>query len=446
MAAPEAPTTTSMQQDECEAACAPLLLGTSPLLKGIGALSEADELVLLRERHALYLTSGLGRLPGGFVSLDASRSWIVYWILHGLSLLEAEPVDDYDRVVETLRRFQATAVGPGGFGGGPQQVPHLAPTYAAVLALVTVGTAEALDAVDRAGLYKFFMEMKHPSGGFSMQHDGEVDARGTYTAVAIAALTNILTEEFKEGVVEYLLSCQTYEGGFGGEPGNEAHGGYNYCAMAALVLLRAAHRADLDAQEFWLVNRQMETEGGFQGRTNKLVDGCYSFWQGAAFALVAIARAGYVHPEIRLLDGGPPEGMADAADEEGGMDALDVDDEVTEAVDAATPSSGPLSMNQFKLQDYVLRCAQFPQGGLRDKPGKHRDFYHSCYCLSGLAVAQHGVRSPQGGGRPHAAVLGEVGNLLADTSPLFNVRADRAEAAILHYRRLPTGHAALTSA
>ena len=30
----------------------------------------------------------------------------------------------------------------------------------------------------------------------------------------------------------------------------------------------------------------MPFEGGFQGRTNKLVDGCYSFWQGGAFPLV----------------------------------------------------------------------------------------------------------------------------------------------------------------
>ena len=32
--------------------------------------------------------------------------------------------------------------------------------------------------------------------------------------------------------------------------------------------------------------RQMRLEGGFQGRTNKLVDGCYSFWQGGAFPLI----------------------------------------------------------------------------------------------------------------------------------------------------------------
>ena len=41
----------------------------------------------------------------------------------------------------------------------------------------------------------------------------------------------------KQGVAEYVLRCQTYEGGFGGEPGNEAHGGYNFCAFAALYIL-----------------------------------------------------------------------------------------------------------------------------------------------------------------------------------------------------------------
>ena len=36
----------------------------------------------------------------------------------------------------------------------------------------------------------------------------------------------------------------------------------------------------------WTANKQMKFEGGFQGRTNKLVDGCYSFWQGGAFPLL----------------------------------------------------------------------------------------------------------------------------------------------------------------
>jgi prenyltransferase beta subunit len=42
----------------------------------------------------------------------------------------------------------------------------------------------------------------------------------------------------------------------------------------------------LVCDQHWLIMRQMPVEGGFQGRTNKLVDGCYSFWQGATFAVV----------------------------------------------------------------------------------------------------------------------------------------------------------------
>ena len=33
---------------------------------------------------------------------------------------------------------------------------------------------------------------------------------------------------------------------------------------------------------------------------------------------------------------------------------------------------------------------------MRDKPGKNRDFYHSCYSLSGLSISQHGIQTPTG--------------------------------------------------
>ena len=97
---------------------------------------------------------------------------------------------------------------------------------------------EALHSIDRKGLYRFFLSVKDDNGGFAMHHAGEVDSRGTYTVVAIARILNILTPELVSGTTDYLLSCQTYEGGFGGEPGNEAHGGYNFCAVAAFAYSR----------------------------------------------------------------------------------------------------------------------------------------------------------------------------------------------------------------
>lgn len=62
--------------------------------------------------------------------------------------------------------------------------------------------------------------------------------RSCYTAIVVARLLNILTPELVGETAEYILSCQGYEGGFGGEPNNEAHGGYNFCAIAALLILK----------------------------------------------------------------------------------------------------------------------------------------------------------------------------------------------------------------
>ena len=49
---------------------------------------------------------------------------------------------------------------------------------------------------------------------------------------------------------------QTYEGGLGGEPGNEAHGGYTYCGLAALMLAESAHVLHLPRLLHWAVHCQ----------------------------------------------------------------------------------------------------------------------------------------------------------------------------------------------
>jgi len=45
---------------------------------------------------------------------------------------------------------------------------------------------------------------------------------------------------------------------------------------------------DMGALLGWLARRQQDSEGGFSGRTNKLVDACYSFWQGGASVLTTL--------------------------------------------------------------------------------------------------------------------------------------------------------------
>jgi len=50
------------------------------------------------------------------------------------------------RVVQFLSKCQHE---DGGFAGGPGQLAHLAPTYAAILSLAILGTQEAYNCIDR---------------------------------------------------------------------------------------------------------------------------------------------------------------------------------------------------------------------------------------------------------------------------------------------------------
>lgn len=219
-----APTSTSEQQVACEDVCADLL---APLAGGV---PPDDELLL--EVHAAYLRRGLETLPSGWTSLDASRTWLAYWCLQGVSTLGVAHSDDppalHARVIAFVR---ACAHPSGGYGGGPGHAPHTASSYSAVLALLCIGTPEAYAAIDRRGLLRFFRRMKQPAmpaapatarggqgqggpplpqpptsallgtswaGGFTVQDSGECDVRGTYTALAIARLVNILTPDLGE--------------------------------------------------------------------------------------------------------------------------------------------------------------------------------------------------------------------------------------------------------
>lgn len=123
----------------------------------------------------------------------------------------------------------------------------------------------------------------------------------------------------------------------------------------------------------WLSARQYAPEGGFSGRTNKLVDGCYSHWVGNCWPLVQAA-----------LDG-------------------------TQPLAGPKRSSVGNLYSREGLTRYILSCCQCKLGGLRDKPGKyvnscaqtfevevqrltvyrHPDSYHTCYALTGLSTVQY---------------------------------------------------------
>jgi protein farnesyltransferase subunit beta len=115
---------------------------------------------------------------------------------------------------------------------------------------------------------------------------------------------------------------------------------------------------DLNALTRWLSARQKAPDAGFAGRTNKLVDGCYSHWVGGCWSFISAALNGASATKL------PAEDL----------------------------------WSRDALSRYLLCCAQVPRdenekpnsrkGGFRDKPGKNVDGYHTNYGLAGLGAAQ----------------------------------------------------------
>ncbi|KAF3019657.1 CAAX farnesyltransferase (FTase) subunit beta [Neopestalotiopsis sp. 37M] len=371
-------TITSTAQDKTMDSCLPLLQAQDDSIKyNIHGVPH-----LRRQRTINFLKQTIGQLPAPFVMADASRPWSLYWALNGMALLGADTSGYRDGLIATAQHLQNDS---GGFGGGFGQRSHLATTYAMVLALAIVGGEEAYEVIDRRAMWKWLSSLKQPDGGFSMSLGGEVDVRGAYCAAVIISLLNIPLglasdspareagiEDLFTGLEGYVRRCrahpvgQTYEGGISGKPDAEAHGAYAFCALGCLTILDAPHRIiprlfhrALDAPRLisWLSARQYAPEGGFSGRTNKLVDGCYSHWVGACWPLLQASLA---------------------------------EDHSSAAAETGLPS-GHSFYDREGLMRYILSCGQdhSSRGGMRDKPGRRSDAYHTCYVLSGLSSVQH---------------------------------------------------------
>lgn len=316
---------------------------------------------LERRQHLMYTHGFLSSpLPGLFAKLDASQSWICYWLMNSVVLLNHKLTEqEADNASKKLLFFyNQINANEGGFGGGYSEVlgkqePHLAASYAALMALALTGNKEAWSKIDRLSVKKWLLSVKQPNGSFVMLNGAECDVRAVYCALCIASILDILDDNLKSGVKEWIIKTQTYEGGFSGDIGDEAHGGYTFCALASLFILMTPTEIlesdlDLDTLIKWATDRQYSLEGGFSGRTNKLVDGCYSHWVGGTIALLEILVNFSNSPTDKFL---------------------------------------PL-IDRQRLQNYILCCCQ-DRFGLRDKPGCKADFYHTNYVLCGLSMCQH---------------------------------------------------------
>lgn len=262
------------------------------------------------------------------------------------------------------------------------------------MAIALLECEEAYQIVDRDLFKKFILSCRSTkdNGAYCIHVGGETDLRATYIAVLAAKLFNFLDDSVTEGVAEHIAKCQTFEGGIAPSPNTEAHAGYTFCGVATLALLGKLDSINIMRLVDWGCNKQKILEGGFCGRTNKLVDSCYSVWLGSVFSILNE----YLGFQFQV-DG------------------------------------GHLLYDQMRLQQYILIGCQTQMGGLVDKIGKKVDFYHTSYSLSGLSMAQRlKTRENPEGAELHLFESGAT-NKLADINPAYNLPREKVARMLAYF-------------
>ncbi|PVD19709.1 hypothetical protein C0Q70_20200 [Pomacea canaliculata] len=161
-------------------------------------------------------------------------------------------------------------------------------TYTALASLLILG--DNLARVNKEAVLAGLRALQQKDGSFSCVPEGsETDMRFVYCAACISYILNDWSGVDTTKAVDYITKSISYEGAIGQGPGTEAHGGPTFCAVASLFLMNKLS-STLSAQQCarlqrWCIMRQ---ESGFQGRPNKPVDTCYSFWVGATLQLLGI--------------------------------------------------------------------------------------------------------------------------------------------------------------
>ncbi|KAA3481807.1 geranylgeranyl transferase type-1 subunit beta [Gossypium australe] len=280
-----------------------------------------------RDRHVAFLEMMYNLMPHHYQSQEINRLTLAFFTISGLHLLRALDRVDKDSVADWVLSFQAhprsrAELKNGQFygfhGSRTSQFPpdengvsacnsgHLASTYCALAILKTVGFN--LLTIDKESILTSLRNLQQPDGRYASTYflcqwmlvPRQIFDLYIVLLIDVSAAICLMLEDWsgmdREKAKEYILKCQSYDGGFGLMPGLESHGGGTYCAVASLRLMGYIED-DLLSKTVtssiinvpllldWCMQRQA-IDGGFQGRANKPSDTCYAFWIGAVLRIL----------------------------------------------------------------------------------------------------------------------------------------------------------------
>lgn len=284
------------------------------------------------DKHIQYLLS-VEKEKDSFMALaiEHLRMNGAYWGLTTLDILQNIAAVDQNEVISWV--MSCWDEESGGFAGTVGQDPHLLYTLSAVQVLALLNR---LDILNVEKVSKYVSGLQNVDGSFSGDVWGEVDTRFSYCAICCLSILRCLDKINVAKAVDYIVSCKNWDGGFGCFPGGESHAGQIFCCVGALSITGSLHHIDRDLLGWWLCERQC-SDGGLNGRPEKLADVCYSWW--VLSSLIMIDRVHWI--------------------------------------------------DKSKLTEYILNCQDIENGGISDRPDNAVDVYHTYFGVAGLSLMEY---------------------------------------------------------
>ncbi|KAL3866453.1 hypothetical protein ACJMK2_043749 [Sinanodonta woodiana] len=266
----------------------------------------------LKQKHVQFFVRCLQVLPQRYSGLDTSRMTVAFFAISGLDMLGSLSAIEKDRenIIEWIYALQvlpdrdesnlkmcgfrgSTTIGSS-FSQKEGKIitlydsGHIAMTYTALATLLILG--DDLSRISKKAVLAGLKNLQLPDGSYYPVPEGsENDMRFVYCASCISYILDDWSGMDVERAVQYIKNSMSYEGAIGQGPDLEAHGGSTFCAIASLALMNRLEHTftpkKFQKLKRWCLFRQ---QSGFDGRPNKPVDTCYSFWVGATLKLLDV--------------------------------------------------------------------------------------------------------------------------------------------------------------
>uniref|UniRef100_A0A8D8PUR5 Geranylgeranyl transferase type-1 subunit beta n=1 Tax=Cacopsylla melanoneura TaxID=428564 RepID=A0A8D8PUR5_9HEMI len=264
-----------------------------------------------KSKHAKYFHLHLNMLPEKCSSFDSTRITLLFFAISGLDVLDCldtiinpnrrEEIIGWIYRLQVLPNEQHSNLDACGFLGSTSlnfeseissddnlcsyRVSNIALTYSALCTLLILG--DDLSRVNKKAVLHGVKALQEKSGSFKCTlADGDCDMRFVFCACAICFILNDWSGMDRACTIAFIMASLGFDGAFGQGPYLESHGGSTYCALASLTLMDRMDvmtTKQIDRLKRWLINRQRTS---FQGRPNKPVDTCYTFWIGSSLAML----------------------------------------------------------------------------------------------------------------------------------------------------------------